>query len=74
MSYKEQNEVLQRIREIEKTLNYNLTSSTNSINGKVGELELKYETIKSKVEALDSYYNEYKIKADKIDEFLSFKI
>ena len=73
MSYKEQNEVLQRIREIEKTLNYNLTSSTNSINGKVGELELKYETIKSKVESLDSFYNEYKIKADKIDEFLSFK-
>ena len=73
MSYKEQNEILQRIREVEKTINFNLTTTTNSISEQVRELKSNFDLLNSKIESLEINYNEYKLKVDKIDEFISFK-
>ena len=73
MSYKEQNEILQRIREVEKTINFNLTTTTNSISEQVKEFKSNFDLLNSKIESLEINYNEYKLKVDKIDEFISFK-
>ena len=73
MSYKEENEILERIREVEKTFNYQIASTTNPINGKINEITTKLDLLTAKIETLDTFFNEYKIKADKIDEFIQFK-
>ncbi len=73
MSYKEQNEILQRIREVEKTINFNFTTTTNSISEQVKEFKSNFDLLNSKIESLEINYNEYKLKVDKIDEFISFK-
>ena len=73
MSYKEQNEILQRIREVEKTINFNLTTITHSISQNVKELKTNFDILNSKIESLEINYNEYKLKVDKIDEFIVFK-
>ena len=65
MSYKEQNEILQRIREVEKTINFNLTTTTNSISEQVRELKSNFDLLNSKIESLEINYNEYKLKVDK---------
>ena len=73
MSYKEQNEILQRIREVEKTINFNLATTTNSISEQVKELKSNLNLLNSKIQSLEINYNEYKLKVDKIDDFISFK-
>ena len=73
MSYKEENEILERIREVEKTFNYQIASTTSPINGKINEITTKLDLLTAKIETLDTFFNEYKIKADKIDEFIQFK-
>ena len=65
MSYKEQNEILQRIREVEKTINFNLTTTTNSISEQVRELKSNFDLLNSKIESLEINYNEYKLKVNK---------
>ena len=57
MSYKEQNEILQRIREVEKTINFNLTTITHSISQNVKELKTNFDILNSKIESLEINYN-----------------
>ena len=61
MSYKEQNEILQRIREVEKTINFNLATTTNSISEQVKELKINLNLLNSKIQSLEINYNEYKL-------------
>ena len=73
MSYKEENEMLERIKEVEKTLNFQIANVTTPINDTINQMTTKLDLLTSKLENLDTYFNEYKIKVDKIDEFIQFK-
>ena len=73
MSYKEENEILERIKEVEKTLNFQIANVTTPINDTINQMTTKLDLLTSKLENLDTYFNEYKIKVDKIDEFIQFK-
>lgn len=56
MSYKEENEILERIREVEKTFNYQIASTTNPINGKINEITTKLDLLTAKIETLDTFF------------------
>ncbi len=73
MSFKIENEILQRIKEVEKTLNFKFEESLLSINNKIKDLLGKFDSVNQKVEILDNNYNEFKVKTDKIDEIIVFK-
>ena len=73
MSYKEENEILERIKEVEKTLNFQIANVTTPINDTINQMTTKLDLLTSKLENLDTNFNEYKIKVDKIDEFIQFK-
>ena len=73
MSYKEENEMLERIREVEKTFNFQISTIIKPVNEQLNEMTTKLDLLTSKIETLDTYFNEYKIKVDKVDEFLQFK-
>ena len=64
---------LQRIKEVEKTLNFKFEESLLSINNKIKDLLGKFDSINQKVEILDNNYNECKVKTDIIDEIIVFK-
>ena len=73
MSFKVENELLGRIKEVEKTLNFNFEKSLLAVNNKIKELTTKVDSMSEKVETLDKNFNEIKVKGDKIDEFIVFK-
>ena len=73
MSFKIEDEILQRIKEVEKTLNFKFEESLLSINNKIKDLLGKFDSINQKVEILDNNYNECKVKTDIIDEIIVFK-
>ena len=73
MSFKVENELLGRIKEVEKTLNFNFEKSLLAVNNKIKELITKVDSMSEKVETLDNNFNEIKVKGDKIDEFIVFK-
>ena len=73
MSFKVENELLGRIKEVEKTLNFNFEKSLLAVNNKIKELITKVDSMSEKVETLDKNFNEIKVKGDKIDEFIVFK-
>ena len=73
MSFKVENELLGRIKEVEKTLNFNFEKSLLAVNNKIKELTTKVDSMSEKVETLDNNFNEIKVKGDKIDEFIVFK-
>ena len=73
MSFKIEDEILQRIKEVEKTLNFKFEESLLSINNKIKDLLGEFDSINQKVEILDNNYNECKVKTDIIDEIIVFK-
>ena len=65
--------MLERIREVEKTFNFQISTIIKPVNEQLNEMTTKLDLLTSKIETLDTYFNEYKIKVDKVDEFLQFK-
>ena len=48
MSYKEENEMLERIKEVEKTLNFQIANVTTPINDTINQMTTKLDLLTSK--------------------------